>query len=91
MPVEDWQAHLRRQFGREQPFLLENIGTVPLFSEFMVSNPDSGGRYRVAIRGAVAGDNFCVCADFATTNWAPASTSSSRSLVSRPSAAARRR
>ena len=37
-PVE-WQRVLRRQFGREQAFGLENIGTEPFFSEFRVSNP----------------------------------------------------
>ena len=37
-PVE-WQRILRRQFGREQAFGLENIGTEPFFSEFRVSKP----------------------------------------------------
>jgi superfamily II DNA or RNA helicase len=68
LPVEDWQAGLRRQFGREQSFLLERLGTEPVFSEFAVSNPQSGGRYRVAIRGTNAGENFCSCPDFATND-----------------------
>ena len=37
----DWQRGLRRQFGREQAFGLENIGSEPFFSEFRVSNPAS--------------------------------------------------
>ena len=37
----DWQRGLRRQFGREQAFGLENIGSEPFFSEFRVSNPVS--------------------------------------------------
>jgi hypothetical protein len=68
MTVGDWQAGLRREFGREQPFLLENIGSEPVFSEFAVTNPGSGGRYRVAIRGAGTGENFCACPDFATND-----------------------
>lgn len=64
-PVE-WQRTLRRQFGREQAFGLENIGTEPFFSEFRVSNPQSKSAYRVAIRGKLPGDNFCACPDYAT-------------------------
>jgi len=66
MPVEAWQSELRRQFGQAQVFEFENIGTDPVFSEFRVSNPASGGRYRVAVRGAQLGDNYCSCPDFAT-------------------------
>src|SRR5665213_999877 len=47
----DWQRGLRRQFGREQAFGLENLGSEPFFSEFRVSNPVSKSSYRVAIRG----------------------------------------
>jgi superfamily II DNA or RNA helicase len=68
MPVDAWQRALRRQFGREQPFELENLGSEPVFSEFRVRNPHSGGRYRVAIRGSQAGENFCSCPDFATND-----------------------
>ena len=62
----DWQRALRRQFGREQDFGLENIGAEPFFSEFRVSNAQSKSRYRVAIRGLRPGDNFCSCPDYAT-------------------------
>ena len=62
----DWQRALRRQFGREQKFGLENLGDEPIFSEFRVSNPESKSSYRVAIRGAKPGDNFCTCPDYAT-------------------------
>ncbi|MFZ4538579.1 DEAD/DEAH box helicase [Propionivibrio sp.] len=64
-PVE-WQRTLRRQFGREQAFGLENIGSEPFFSEFRVSNPLSKSHYRVAIRGQRPGDNFCACPDYAS-------------------------
>lgn len=62
----DWQRALRRQFGREQAFGLENIGTEPFFSEFRVSNLQSKSTYRVAIRGKQPGDNYCACPDYAT-------------------------
>ena len=64
-PVE-WQRILRRQFGREQAFALENMGTEPFFSEFRVGNPQSKRGYRVAIRGKLPGDNYCACPDYAT-------------------------
>jgi superfamily II DNA or RNA helicase len=62
----DWQRGLRRQFGREQPFGLENIGDESFFSIFRVSNPVSKSSYRVAIRGREPWRNFCSCPDYAT-------------------------
>jgi superfamily II DNA or RNA helicase len=62
----DWQRGLRRQFGREQLFGLQNLGSDPVFSDFRISNPESATHYRVALRGENPGDNFCTCADFAT-------------------------
>lgn len=63
----DWQRGLRRQFGREQAFGLENLGSEPFFSEFRVSNPASKSSYRVAIRGLGPGGNFCSCPDYTTS------------------------
>jgi superfamily II DNA or RNA helicase len=63
----DWQRGLRRQFGREQAFGLENLGSDPFFSEFRVSNPVSKSGYRVAIRGLGPGGNFCSCPDYSTS------------------------
>ena len=64
-PVE-WQRTLRRQFGREQAFELENIGTEPFFSSYRVRNPLTKSVYRVEIRGSRPGDNRCSCPDYAT-------------------------
>jgi superfamily II DNA or RNA helicase len=61
-----WQQGLRRQYGREQNFGWENLGTEPFFSEFRVSNPQSSSSYRVVIRGCKPGDNYCSCPDYAT-------------------------
>jgi len=66
MPPADWQRALRRQFGQEQAFSLDNLGAQPYFSEFRVGNPQSKSSYRVAIRGTHPGDNFCTCPDYAT-------------------------
>lgn len=66
LSLDAWQRELRRQFGREQSFRLTNAGTEPVFSDFEVSNPQSGSTYRVAIRGPRPGDNYCSCPDFAT-------------------------
>ncbi|NJM29822.1 MAG: DEAD/DEAH box helicase [Rhizobiales bacterium] len=63
----DWQRALRRQFGRDQVFGLENLGGEPFFSEFRVSNPVSNSSYRVAIRGLGPGGNFCSCPDYSTS------------------------
>ena len=64
--LDEWQRGLRRQFGREQVFGLENIGREPIFSEFRVSNPASRSSYRVAIRGLLPGSNYCSCPTYAT-------------------------
>ena len=65
MPLEQWQIALRKQFAQKQNFRLRNIGDEPIFSEFMVTNPQTGSEYRVAIRGQRIGDNYCSCPDFA--------------------------
>jgi superfamily II DNA or RNA helicase len=65
MSLETWQVELRRQFGREQKFRLKKLGKDPVFSEFELTNPQTGRAYRVAIRGAALGENYCSCPDFA--------------------------
>jgi len=65
MPLEQWQIALRKQFAQKQIFRLKNVGDEPIFSEFTVTNPETGGKYRVAIRGQRIGDNYCSCPDFA--------------------------
>ena len=41
LTLEDWQRELRKQFGSEQKFKLSNVGDHTVFSEFLVTNPDS--------------------------------------------------
>ena len=66
LSLEEWQQALRRQFGREQTFILKRTGGPPIFSEFEVTNPQTRNSYRVVIRGDAPGKNFCSCPDFAT-------------------------
>jgi len=49
---------LRREFGREQEFRLENVGKEPVLSEHTVTNPQTGGTCRVAIRGTSPGERY---------------------------------
>jgi SNF2 family DNA or RNA helicase len=35
-----------------------------VFSDYRVTNPESGGQYTVAVRGFDTGDNTCTCPDF---------------------------
>ncbi len=65
LSLENWQVALRRQFGRQQNFKLKNVGSEPIFSDFEVTNPETEKTYRVAIRGAGLGENFCSCPDYA--------------------------
>jgi hypothetical protein len=64
----DWQTALRRQFGREQNFRLENVGQEPVFSDFRVTNPATRMGYSVSIRGDALGHNACTCLDYATND-----------------------
>jgi superfamily II DNA or RNA helicase len=65
MSLEQWQIALRREFGQAQKFRLKNVGNDEVFSEFEVTNPQTGRTYRITIRGASPGDNHCTCPDFA--------------------------
>ena len=64
MTLQQWQVALRKQISGKQNFRLKNIGNEPIFSEFIVTNPQSKREYRVAIRGQNYGDNYCACPDF---------------------------
>jgi SNF2 family DNA or RNA helicase len=58
------QIDIRRQRARAGRFRIENTGHKRVFSDFHVTNPASGGTYKVAIRGFDTGDNSCTCPDF---------------------------
>lgn len=68
MSIEDWQVQLRRQYGRDQDFVLEKLGHEPLFGKYLVRNPLTDGRYHIRIGGLAPGENVCSCPDFSTND-----------------------
>jgi SNF2 family DNA or RNA helicase len=58
------QIDLRRQRAKAANLTIENLGKKRVFSDYLVSNPQSGGRYTVSVRGFDLGDNSCTCPDF---------------------------
>ncbi|BBO19038.1 DNA or RNA helicase superfamily II [Candidatus Brocadia pituitae] len=68
LSLEDWQRILRKQYGEQQNYQLENTGNHPFFSEFKLTNPESGKVYKIAVRGDAPGDNYCSCPDYSINN-----------------------
>jgi len=64
--LREEQIDIRRQRAVEGKFRIQNIGRNRVFSDYQVSNPSSGGSYRVGIRGFDVGDNSCNCPDYRT-------------------------
>jgi superfamily II DNA/RNA helicase len=67
----EWQRELRKQFVAEAKgasFVIKHLGGEhPVFADYVVENPVSHGRYKVALRTAQPGSpNFCSCMDFKT-------------------------
>ena len=66
LSLDRWQIGLREQFGQQSSFTFENLGGHKVFSDFKVTNPETGNAYRVAIRTNGNSGNFCSCLDFKT-------------------------
>lgn len=64
--LREEQIDIRRQRAVEGKFRIQNVGRNRVFSDYQVTNPASGGQYRVGIRGFEVGDNSCTCPDFRT-------------------------
>ncbi len=67
----EWQRELRKQSvpeTKEASFVIKYLGGGhPVFADYSVENPLSGGQYKVALRTAQPGSpNFCSCPDFKT-------------------------
>ncbi len=62
--LREEQIELRRQRARAGRYRIENLSKKKVFSDYRVTNPESGGEYTVAIRGFDVGDNACTCPDF---------------------------
>jgi len=63
--IREEQIDLRRQRARTGSFHIENLHKKnKVFSDYAVTNPETGGRYTVTVRGFDVGDNVCNCPDF---------------------------
>ncbi len=62
--LREEQIDLRRQRAKASRFVIENLSKNRVYSDFRVTNPDSGGQYTVTVRGFDVGDNTCTCPDF---------------------------
>jgi superfamily II DNA or RNA helicase len=63
----EWQTALRKQFIPKQDFKIVKLSdTHAIFGDYSVYNPESRGNYKVALRDAGKGLNYCDCLDFKT-------------------------
>ena len=64
--LREEQIDIRRKRAAEGQFRIQNLGRNRVFSDYQISNPTTGGQYKVSIRGFDVGDNTCECPDFRT-------------------------
>jgi SNF2 family DNA or RNA helicase len=64
--LREEQIDLRRKRAAAENLRIQNLGRNRVFSDYQVTNPGTGGLYRVSIRGFDVGDNSCTCPDFRT-------------------------
>jgi superfamily II DNA or RNA helicase len=64
--LREEQIDIRRKRAATEGLRIQNLGRNRVFSDYQVSNPATGGQYRVSIRGFDVGDNSCTCPDFRT-------------------------
>src|SRR5262245_15682195 len=64
--LREEQIDIRRKRAAEEGLRIQNLGRNRVFSDYQVTNPKTGGQYRVSIRGFDTGDNSCECPDFKT-------------------------
>ena len=64
--IREEQIDLRRRRAAEAHFAIRNLGRNRVFSDYQITNPATGGSYKVSIRGFDVGDNTCECPDFRT-------------------------
>ncbi|MBN1200188.1 MAG: DEAD/DEAH box helicase [Bacteroidales bacterium] len=68
LPLEAWQIGLRKQFVQDRVFGITKLDGHPVFSDYLVYNPETKNTYKVAIRSADNTLNFCSCLDFKTNH-----------------------
>ncbi len=54
----------RQERARKETFHVRKSTSEPVFADYLVESPASGGRYRVALRGFEPGDSYCDCPDY---------------------------
>jgi superfamily II DNA or RNA helicase len=64
--LREEQIDIRRRRAAQEQFRIQNLGRNRVFSDYQITNPKTGGQYRVSIRGFDVGDNTCECPDFRT-------------------------
>jgi SNF2 family DNA or RNA helicase len=64
--LREEQIDIRRRRAAAEGLRVQNLGRNRVFSDYQVTNPTTGGQYRVSIRGFDVGDNSCTCPDFRT-------------------------
>jgi SNF2 family DNA or RNA helicase len=64
--LREEQIDIRRKRAAAEQYRIQNLGRNRIFSDYQVTNPATGGQYRVSIRGFEVGDNACTCPDFRT-------------------------
>src|SRR5436305_15241551 len=62
--IREEQIDLRRQRARASRLAIRNLTKKKVYSDYEVTNPESGGQYTVTVRGFDTGDNACTCPDF---------------------------
>ena len=62
--LREVQIDIRRQRAKAVKFQIENLGKNRVFSDYRITNPESGGQYTVTVKGFDTGDNACTCPDF---------------------------
>jgi superfamily II DNA or RNA helicase len=64
--LREEQIDIRRRRAAAEPLRIQNLGRNRVFSDYQVTNPTTGGQYKVSVRGFEVGDNACTCPDFRT-------------------------
>lgn len=62
--LREQQIDIRRQRAHNERLLIERGSGKKLYGSYHVTNPATGGKYTVSLRGFDIGDNACTCPDF---------------------------
>ena len=66
LSLQEWQIALRKQFVTGKIFEIKKLEGHPVFSDYLVYNPETRNTYKVALRNNDQVMNFCSCLDFKT-------------------------